>query len=242
MQTPPVHEQLPEDLLAVAGTGLLGVEAGVAADRVPPVVRVPLPPRVAGDVRHGVVVRRVRLQDAEPGETPRRVAGRCIEAGCRLSHGCAQHGRCSQTEGVCGWIRQQASSRAAHVGWRRRQHQGLRHTAGCQGGGLRGVSGTALLTVMDTWSGSVRPQCVSMMPCQISLGAQHAPAARHRFFQNVITYDCPPPPWTLHRRTATSVPASHDVMFAMGIFILLKYDCVVARQSIGVLVVTFIVV
>jgi hypothetical protein len=62
VQTPPVHEQLPEDMLAVPGTRLLGVKAGVAADGVPPVVGVPLPLRVAGDVRHGVVVRWVRLQ------------------------------------------------------------------------------------------------------------------------------------------------------------------------------------
>jgi hypothetical protein len=43
------------------------------------------------------------------------------------------------------------------------------------------LSIAARRTVMDTWSGSVRPQCVSMMPCQISLGAQHAPAAGHTF-------------------------------------------------------------
>ena len=67
MQTPPVHRLAADRQVAVPGPRLLGIEARVAADRVPPVVRVPLPLRVSGDVWHGVVVRWVRLQSVNNG-------------------------------------------------------------------------------------------------------------------------------------------------------------------------------
>lgn len=61
----------------------------------------------------------------------------------------------------------------------------MREAAGVDGS-HRAACRTSL-TVIETWSASVRPQCVSMMPCQISLGAQHAPAAQTHLCQTAST-------------------------------------------------------